>query len=263
MAQNRRNSGLPKPVQAAAALCIAAILCDYADSRAQSVSSNRSPAQPRPAAAEAELLRLRADFITKTRESRADAEKLLALHEQEQNKLKQEYDHRRTLYQQGLISRAELDDAERALTATSARVDGDKRWITESDIAMTEASFGDEILRLPRLASGGYSENGNIVRYNGIALWSLTDAGKIENFFTRTFGQRLPISAFGQTPTHDRLRFDHRNAIDVALHPDSSEGKSLQSFLREAGIPFIAFRNAAPGAATGAHIHIGQPSPRK
>jgi hypothetical protein len=205
---------------------------------------------------------LRADLIAKTRESRAGAEKLLALHEQEQSKLKQDYDQRRTLYQQGLISRVELDEAERALAATAARIDEDKRWITESDIAMTEASFGDEILRLPRLA-GGYSENGNIVRYSGIALWSLADAGKIENFFTRTFGQRLPISAFGQTPTHDRLRFDHRNAIDVALHPDSSEGKSLQSFLREAGIPFIAFRNAAPGAATGAHIHIGQPSPRK
>jgi hypothetical protein len=33
--------------------------------------------------------------------------------------------------------------------------------------------------------------------------------------------------------------------------------------LRRAGIPFIAFRSAVAGAATGAHIHIGQPSPAK
>jgi hypothetical protein len=58
------------------------------------------------------------------------------------------------------------------------------------------------------------------------------------------------------------LHFDHRNAIDVALHPDSKEGRSLLEYLRQAGIPFIAFRNAVPGAATGAHIHIGKPSPR-
>jgi hypothetical protein len=58
------------------------------------------------------------------------------------------------------------------------------------------------------------------------------------------------------------LRFDHRNAIDVALHPDSKEGRSLLNYLRQVGIPFIAFRGVVLGAATGAHIHIGKPSPR-
>ena len=48
--------------------------------------------------------------------------------------------------------------------------------------------------------------------------------------------------------------------MDVALHPDSNEGRSLLSYLRQGGIPFIAFRSAVPGAATGAHIHIGSPS---
>ena len=98
------------------------------------------------------------------------------------------------------------------------------------------------------------------IRFNGGASWSLADAGKIEKFFSQTFGHALPISAFGQTATHDRLRFDHRNAMDVALHPDSKEGQTLLSYLRQAGIPFIAFRNAVAGAATGAHIHIGNPS---
>jgi hypothetical protein len=51
--------------------------------------------------------------------------------------------------------------------------------------------------------------------------------------------------------------------MDVAVHPDSAEGHWLLSYLRRAGIPFIAFRSAVAGAATGAHIHIGQPSPAK
>jgi hypothetical protein len=129
-------------------------------------------------------------------------------------------------------------------------------------MVITEATMRDELLRLPGLAVGGYSETAALLRFNGGALWSLAVAPKIEKFYFETFGRPLPISALGQTPTHDRLHFDHRNAMDVALHPDSAEGRSLLNYLRQAGIPFIAFRNAVPGAATGAHIHIGKPSPR-
>jgi acetyl esterase/lipase len=213
-------------------------------------------------AGDRELARLRADLIEKMKESRASAEKLLALHEEEKKKFSEQYERRRVLYYQGLISRAELNQVERALAVMILRVDEDKRWLTESDIAITEASLRDELLRLPGLAVGGYSESATLVRFNGGAPWSLTDAPKIEKFFSQAFGHTLPISAFGQTATHDRLRFDHRNAMDVALHPDSDEGKSLLSYLRQAGIPFIAFRHAVPGAATGAHIHIGNPSIR-
>lgn len=129
-------------------------------------------------------------------------------------------------------------------------------------MALTEFTMRDELLRLPRLSAGGYSETGSLIRFNGATPWGLPDASRIEKFFLSTFGRALPISALGQTATHERLRFDHRNAMDVALHPDSKEGQSLLSYLRQAGIPFIAFRSAVPGAATGAHIHIGKPSPR-
>ncbi|MEK7210964.1 MAG: hypothetical protein AAB070_06055, partial [Candidatus Binatota bacterium] len=71
-----------------------------------------------------------------------------------------------------------------------------------------------------------------------------------------------PVSALGQTSFHDQMKFDHRDAMDVALHPDSSEGKTLMAYLRKSGVPFIAFRNGVPGSATGAHIHIGKPSLR-
>ncbi len=223
---------------------------------------NRSSLSNRVTAGDRELARLRADLLEKMKESRASSEKLLALHAEEKTKVNEEYEKRRVLYYQGLISRAELNQAERALAAMIIRVDEDKRWLTESDIAITEASLRDELLRLPGLATGGYSETATLVRFNGGARWSLADAPKIEKFFSQAFGHTLPISAFGQTATHDRLRFDHRNAMDVALQPDSNEGKALLSYLRQAGIPFIAFRHAVPGAATGAHIHIGNPSMR-
>jgi hypothetical protein len=87
--------------------------------------------------------------------------------------------------------------------------------------------------------------------------------GDIKPFFLSKFGRTLPVSAFGQTRLHSRLGFDHRNSVDVALSPDSREGRALLGKLRALGVPFITFRKAIPGIATGAHIHIGRPSPRR
>jgi hypothetical protein len=87
--------------------------------------------------------------------------------------------------------------------------------------------------------------------------------GDIKPFFLSKFGRTLPVSAFGQTRLHSRLGFDHRNSIDVALSPDSAEGRALIGKLRGFGVPFITFRKAIPGIATGAHIHVGRPSPRR
>jgi hypothetical protein len=232
---------------------------------AQDNLKNR-PARPsayrRIGPTESELTRARNDVIQKIKETRAGAEKLLALHESERQRALERYEQQRDLYYQGLIARNDVFEAEHALAQAMLRVDEDKRWLAETDMAITEAMMRDELLRLPGLAVGGYSETSTLLRFNGGALWSLAFAPRIEKFYFETFGRPLPISALGQTPTHDRLRFDHRNAMDVALHPDSAEGRSLLNYLRQAGIPFIAFRNAVPGAATGAHIHIGKPSPR-
>ena len=102
-----------------------------------------------------------------------------------------------------------------------------------------------------------------LVRYSGVADWSLADgAPRLQKWFTARFGRSLPVSAFGQSTLHDRMGFDHRNALDVALHPDSPEGRALMEYLRSAGVPFIAAWGAIPGSASGAHIHVGQPSPK-
>ena len=224
--------------------------------------NGRAPVSRRADGPDSELVRLRTDVIQKMKDARASAQKLLEFHEQERKQLNEEYDRRRELYNQGLIARAEVIQAEQAYAKSILRADQDRLWLAETDMAITEASMRDELLRLPGLAVGAYSESATLLRYNGAAAWSLADAPKIEKFFQQTFGRALPISALGQTGTHDRLRFDHHDAMDVALHPESKEGQTLLNYLRQVGIPFIAFRGAVAGAATGAHIHIGKPSRR-
>jgi hypothetical protein len=213
------------------------------------------------AAADTELARVRADVLRKMRDSRAGTEKLIALREEEVRKLTEEYGKRRQFYDQGLISKKELNQSEHSLGEAIARLQDDKRWLSDQDIAITEASMREELLHSPSLGAGGDSETGSLIRFNGNRVWSIADAPRIQNFFFQTFGRGLPVSAHGQTGIHDRLQLDHRNALDVALHPDSQEGQSLMSHLRQSRIPFIAFRNAVPGSSTGAHIHIGRPSP--
>jgi hypothetical protein len=107
-----------------------------------------------------------------------------------------------------------------------------------------------------------YSTTSAVMRYGGSGAWSLAQAAHVQRFFALKFGLQLPVSAYGQSATHNRMGFDHRNSMDVAVHPDSAEGKALVAYLRSNGIPFIAFRTAVKGAATGAHIHIGYPSHR-
>jgi hypothetical protein len=246
------------------ALFVSAVLMNFdaAGQQHEGLAQVRSGTTRRNTTAETELSRSRTDVIQKIKETRAGAEKLLVLHEAERQRLADEYQRRRELYHEGLIARNDVLQAEHALAQAMLKVDEDKRWLAESDMAITEATLRDELLRLPALAPGAYAETGTLLRFNGGTLWKLGDAFRIERFFLETFGRALPISALGQTSTHDRLRFDHRDAMDVALHPDSKEGQSLLNYLRQAGIPFVAFRSAVPGAATGAHIHIGRPSRR-
>jgi hypothetical protein len=92
--------------------------------------------------------------------------------------------------------------------------------------------------------------------------WTLAEATKVEQFFVSKFKKPLPLTAFGQSDLHTRWGLDHRNGMDVGLHPDSVEGRALIEFLRAESIPFLVFRGPVPGVATGPHIHIGNRSSR-
>lgn len=244
-------------------LAMIGLVCCFTFGNAHEHGKAQHPAtvqRNRPSAANLSVLR--AEVIRKITETRTDAEKLLALHEAGHRRTAENYQRQRELFAQGLIARSDVLQAERALAQATEKVEEGKRWLAETDAVITEVRLRDELLRLPKLALGTYVETSTLLHFNGGVTWNLADAGRIERFFAETFGRPLPISARGQTVTHDRLRFDHRDAMDIALHPDSQEGRSLLNFLRQSGIPFLAFRTALPGVATGAHIHIGKPSRR-
>ena len=85
---------------------------------------------------------------------------------------------------------------------------------------------------------------------------------RVETAFETRFGKPLPVSAMGETAVHRALGFNHTGRVDVALHPDQPEGIWLRQYLGQNHIPYLAFRQAVPGKATGAHIHIGPGSLR-
>jgi hypothetical protein len=95
-----------------------------------------------------------------------------------------------------------------------------------------------------------------------VTRWTLAEAAKVKEFFLSKFNRPLPLSNFGQSDLHTRWGLDHRNGMDVNLHPDSAEGRALVAFLKAESIPFLAFRGPIPGVSTGPHIHVGNRSPR-
>jgi hypothetical protein len=112
----------------------------------------------------------------------------------------------------------------------------------------------------PKLPADESTAENDVVE--GTGKWKLSNSSKVEEFFLAKFKKPLPLSAFGQSDLHTRWGWDHRNGMDVGLHPDSTEGRALIEFLRAESIPFLAFRGAVPGVATGPHIHIGNRSSR-
>ncbi len=229
---------------------------------ASAVGQERARSSAQRYSAEQEISRVNAEVRRTIAEVKETLESLLELQEQDAERLARQLESRAPLLEKGYISRLELEESELALARARARVEDTRQQISLADMTLAEVVARALLLRLPPLPSGGYSENTELVRYNGGARWSLADAAKIERFFADRFGHFLPVSARGQTTLHERMNFDHRNALDVALHPDSPEGRELMGYLRKAGIPFVAFRDRAAGVSTGAHIHIGRPSLR-
>ncbi|MCI0486900.1 MAG: hypothetical protein L0229_09895 [Blastocatellia bacterium] len=229
-----------------------------ANAAAQSQSGKKSSPRTEKQLAE-QLTKSRADLVNAAKEYRTSLEKLLALIEADVELATEAVEKRKELYARSIISRRELEAGEQALSDVQRKAEETRKEIAETDDLIAEASAAVELPPIPR---GTYRATAAIIRYSGSAAWIISDISKVESFFVSRFGRVLPISALGQSATHNRLGFDHRNNVDVALHPDSAEGEALMAYLRSAGIPFIAFRHAVAGSATGAHIHIGNPSHR-
>lgn len=203
------------------------------------------------------------DVIAATLNYRAALERVLAIYERDQARRAELAELRRDLFEREVLSKREFEEGQKAQAEAQKNVDDTRAALAEADRMLTEARMAEALARLTPLPRGSYEETPGLARFNGPGAWSLTiDTPRLQQFFLARFGRTLPISAFGQTALHDRMGFDHRNALDVGIHPDSPEGRTLMEYLRTAGIPFIAAWSAIPGSASGAHIHVGQPSPR-
>jgi hypothetical protein len=224
----------------------------------------RKPVQLRTQPAN-ELAKLREDFIKATREYKASLEKLIASYELSVERAEARLTQSRELYKQGLISKSQVAESENAVAVAKVKVNNSRQQLVTADTqiaaALVEVQAEARMAKL-RLRKGNMITTTSYIRYNGASKWMLPEAWKVQRFFLDAFEKPLPIAVFGQGAIHDRWRLDHRNAMDISLHPDGIEGQALISFLRKNGIPFLAFRAAIPGTATGPHIHIGQPSHR-
>lgn len=178
----------------------------------------------------------------------------------EVEKLTKSTDLLRQLYSEGLIARIELEKAEQELTAAKTRVE-EAQKAEELRKQAEQLAKANPVKSLVKPTLMPLNKTATVMRSTA-GSWSLGNLGMVQQFFSKTFGRALPTSTIGQSATHNRMGWDHRHAVDVGLHPDSNEGRTLIAYLQNSGIPFLAFRGAIPGVSTGPHIHIGSPSHR-
>jgi len=181
--------------------------------------------------------------------------------EPEVEKLTKNTELLRQLYSEGLIARIEVDKAEQELVAAKARVAEEARL---ADLKAEELKKAEEAAKVKTFVKPTLmplNKTATVLRSTA-GSWSIAGLSSVQQFFSKTFGKPLPTSTIGQSATHNRMRWNHTNAVDVGLHPDSPEGRALMAYLQSQGIPFLAFRGAIPGVSTGPHIHIGSPSHR-
>jgi hypothetical protein len=241
-------------------LTLAAVLIACISAVAAGKSGDRDRAQPA-----GQLAKATDDLVKAANQYKASVESLVPIYENALKTATETLEKRKELLEKGFISRRDFEASEQAVKDAQTRLEEARKQITESDHLIAEARAIEEtagrkiVVPSPK---GGHTTASAVMRYNGARGWSLAQASKVQSFFASRFGRQLPLSAYGQTATHNRMGFDHRNSIDVAVHPDSTEGKALIAYLRSNAIPYIAFRSAVRGAATGAHIHIGYPSHR-
>jgi hypothetical protein len=213
-----------------------------------------------------ELAKLREQYAIATQDVKNHLEKLQAIHIKNIKKEEDKLEVSRKLFADGLLPKNKVEENERAVAIEKDKLAEIQRQMANADTQVAEmlleAKAFDKMAKSLRMARGSLVRTSAMIRYQGMGGWQLNDSWKVQKFFSETFSKPLPIAVFGQGPIHDRWRLDHRNSMDISLHPDGVEGRALMSFLQKNGIPFLAFREAIPGTATGPHIHIGRPSHR-
>jgi len=178
------------------------------------------------------------NVIAATLSYQAALERLLGVYERDLARRQELAELRRDLFEREVLSKREFEEGERAQAEARKNVEETRAALIEADRMLIEARVAEALARLTPLPRGKYEETPGLARFNGMAPWPLAvDAPRLQQFFLARFGRALPVSAYGQTALHDRMGFDHRNALDLAVHPDSPEGRAVMEHLRARGHP--------------------------
>src|SRR5262245_45770829 len=207
-----------------------------------------------------DLARTRLQLVDSAREYHASLERLLQLQEGSALRASDMAAKRRHLYEQGLVSRRELEDSERSAASAHAQVDDTRRRLVQADSVLAETLAAIEWARAVPKATAAVTTM--VIGFQGGIDVTPAVVDDLDRFFLSRFARPLPVSARGQTQVHDRLGLDHRSAVDVAVHPDTPEGRAVIEYLQRQRVPFLAFRGVIPGTSTGAHVHVGRASAR-
>src|SRR6185503_15462446 len=157
----------------------------------------------------------------------ANLEKLMTIYEADAKQAEGQLQKMKELSAQGLITRREVEASEDAAARARDKVVDAEAQLKIADVqlveALVEVEAGETAPKLrvspaPR-SVGGLVHATAYIRYGGGRAWSLSEAGAIQQFFILRFGRPLPIHVFGQSPLHDRWRYDHHNAMDIGLNP--------------------------------------------
>lgn len=202
---------------------------------------------------------LRKDIFTQDL-TEAQADEMVAAASRQFERRKKAFDETKKLVDAGVAPQRSLSDVLEKLEFARKDcelVDRRAKLVRE----LQQMAEAEEALQ-PRLAHGASTPYSVAQRFDGNGVFTPKIFAAVESAFAARFGHALPVSANGQTAVHTAMGFDHRGRVDVALNPDQVEGVWLRDYLVKHNIPFFAFRQAVPGKATGAHIHLGPMSTR-
>ncbi len=192
--------------------------------------------------------------------SEQQAEEMLAAARRHLDRQQAAIEKARRLVEEGAASRASLAAFEEELARRQATLE---LAVARSNLFRELAAMVRAEQALEQALESSPEEAPRIAeRYEGDGVFRVSQLKQIVLAFERRFARPLPVSARGATRLHRSLGFDHRDRVDVALNPASSEGRWLRRFLEAARIPYFAFRAVVPGRSTAPHIHIGPPSAR-
>lgn len=190
----------------------------------------------------------------------AQADEMIAAAERRLERRLGALENAKRLLREGVVSQVEI----------TSYVEDFDRARKEVDLAGSRARLTRELAEMARVEEEAERQMEEeplesyaaMEKYAGNGVFSVSQLQLVTAQFEARFAKPLPVSAFGETAVHRAMGFDHRDRMDVALHPDQPEGIWLRRYLTAQGIPYFAFRRALAGKATGSHIHIGPSSTR-